>query len=176
MYSKEGTLVKDVTQLFNEYRECVRNLWNIHFLKQMSETSSDWDVFERYDDVCSMLFASLVLNQVDREKYKKASAYVNSPEPLLFFRVIPAVEIGVPVNISREKNNLHYWDHSINFIKPNETDMRFIDFFDLDLLGFRDFQYSRIKIVNSNIHPELIEHDALIGCNQIKIFFDDTIL
>lgn len=168
--------MKNVTQLFNNYRECVRNLWNIHFLKYKSVASNEWDFFDAYDDICSLLFVSLVLNRIDRETYKKASAYVSSPEPLLFFRVIPSVETGVPLNVSREKNNLHYWDYPIDLIKPNEADMRFIDFYDFDLLEFREYQYCRVKIIDSNVYPDLVGHDALLGCNQVNIFFDDTIL
>lgn len=166
--------MKDVTQLFNNYRECIRNLWNIHFIQ--IESSNTWNLFEEYDEICSKLFGSLLLNQVGRPEYIKSSACAMMPEPLLFFRVFPSVETGVPINISREKNSYGYWDNPIAFIKPDEADMRFIDFFDFDLIGFRDFQFCRVKIIDSKAYPDLKGYDALLECNHIKIFFDDIVL
>lgn len=124
-----------------------------------------------------MLFTSLVLNQVSSDglKCKKASAYDKTPEPLLFFTIVPSAESGVPINISRDKKSYGYWDYPINLVKSNEFEMRFIDFFDFDLLGFRDFQYCRVRIIQSNLNPDLIGHDALLCCNDIRIFFDNTV-
>jgi len=175
MFSCKNSFMKDVTQLLNGYRECVRNLWNIHFINRTSLTSA-WDLFEEYDDICSKLLAALVLDHVDRHTYTKARAYALSPEPLLFFRVVPTPKTGVPINISREKNNSGYWDYPITLVKPGDADMRFIDLFDFDLLGFRDFQYCRVRIVGSKANPDLVGHDALLGCNHVRILFDAKIL
>lgn len=167
--------MKDVTQILNEYRECVRNLWNTYFIKHIpSEAEGAWDVFDEYDDICTMLFSSLVLRTLDRETYKKAQAYTRIPEPLFFLRVVPIIETGVPININRDKHSSGYWDYPISIIKSDEVDMRFIDFFDFDLLGFRDFQYCRVRIVGSNLNADLVGRDALLFCNHIKINFDES--
>ncbi len=174
MFCKKDSFMKDITQILNEYRECVRNLWNIYFIKHIS-SESEWDVFDEYEDICIMLFSSLVLNLLNRETYKKAKTYVRASEPLLFLRVVPVEKSGISVNINREKNVSNYWDYPLSIIKSNEADMRFIDFFDFNLLGSRDFQYCRVRIVASNVNPDIVGHDALIDCNKIKVYFDDSV-
>ena len=37
--------MKDVTQILNKYRECIRNLWNIYFITHASPVGA-WDVFD----------------------------------------------------------------------------------------------------------------------------------
>lgn len=165
--------MKEITQILNGYRECVRHLWNTYFIIKVSSNQS-WDLLDEYDEICKQLFNSLVLSQIDGPTYNKAVYSDSSPEPLLFFRVEPIVETGIPLHVSREKENVHYWDYPITQIKSGDADMRFIDYFDFDLFGFRDFQYCRVRIINSTVYPELIGHDALIVCSHIRIYFDDV--
>lgn len=165
--------MKDVTQLLNRYRECVRGLWNTYFMNQESFTA-DWELSDEYEEICVKLFTSLVLNRVGRHMHRKSRAFDQSPEPLSFFRVVPSANDGVPIQVSREKNNSQYWDHPTTLIKPDEADMRFIDFFDFGVLDFRGFQYCRVRIVGSNLNADLVGRDALLECNHINILFDDT--
>jgi len=165
--------MQDVTSLLNCYRECVRNLWNTYFVNRTS--TEGWDLFDEYDNICVKLFASLVLNEVDKHTHKKSSAFIQFPEPLLFLHVVPSAKSGIPVNICRKKGDACYWDNPTILIKPDETDMRFIDFFDFDLLGFRDFQYCRARILSSNVNSDIVGLDALLLCNYAKIFLEDDI-
>src|SRR5258706_2086236 len=162
----------DVTQILNRYRECVRNLWNVFFWIQLNP---DWDIRDKYEDICVKLFSTLVLDQVSRNDYLKSPPYSKSREPLLFFRVIPSASGGVPININREKNTSPYWDHPIKIIKPGEMDLRFVDYFDFDVLQFREYRYCLVKIVASKINTDLVGRDALIECDHISIQFDETV-
>jgi hypothetical protein len=134
----------------------------------------DWDMRDAYEDICVKLFSALVLNRVGRNNHTKSRAYDRSPEPLSFFRVVPSPSGGVPIRVNREKNNSQYWDHPTTLVKPDEVDMRFIDFFDFGVLDFRDFQYCRVRIVGSNANADLVGRDALLECRDIVILFDDT--
>lgn len=163
----------DITYLLNEYRESARSLWNTRFLKQVSSIES-WDIYDEFDDICTQLFSSLVLRPIGRLDYKKVPTYKRSSAPLLFLKVIPVVDTSIPINIARERTYTGYWDYPLECVKSDEVDMRLIDLFDFDLLGFRDFQYYRVQIVSSSLSQELIGRDALISCNHVKINFDDT--
>lgn len=174
MFCRKDTFMKDVTQILNVYRECVRNLWNTYFINQVKSEDA-WDLFDEYDKICTVLFSSLVLYLLGRTTYKKAPSNVRLPEPLLFLRVVPIADTGVPINISREKESSTYWDYPVTVVKPNDAQMRFIDFFDFDLLGFRDFKYCRVKIVASDLNPDLVAHDALLLCDHVKIYFDGNL-
>lgn len=174
MLPGKDTFMKEVTQILNEYRECVRNLWNMYFLKQLS-SGKEWDIFDEYDDVCGKIFSSLVLSSFNKDSGKKSSAYAKTPEPLSCLRVEPIVESGIPIIASREKGSFTYWDYPVSIIKSSEADMRFIDFFDFNLLEFREFQYCRVRIFSSNVYPDLVGHDALLFCNHVKIMFDKNV-
>ena len=76
---------------------------------------------------------------------------------------------------NREKNTSPYWDHPIKIIKPGEMDLRFVDYFDFDVLQFREYRYCLVKIVASKINTDLVGRDALIECDHISIQFDETV-
>ncbi len=164
--------MNDVTQILNRYRECVRNLWNIYFINHGSLTV-DWDLADEYERICTKLFTLLVLNRVGKNEHSKSLVFNQSSEPLSFFRVVPSAEGGVPIQVSRERNDFTYWDYPIKSIKPDEADMRFIDFFNFGLLDFREFKYCRVRIVGSKVNADLVGRDALLECDHIIILFDD---
>jgi hypothetical protein len=162
--------MKDVTEIFNNYRECVRSLWNAYFLT----LQPNWDGRDKYEDICTTLFGALVLDQVDRTNYSKAPAYSLSQEPLLIFKIVPLLNDRTPININRDKKRSAYWDHPTNIVKPDAVDLRFIDYFDFDLLGRREYKYCLARIVASKVNQDLIDRDALIECAHISIHFDET--
>jgi hypothetical protein len=82
---------------------------------------------------------------------------------------VPSAESGVPININREVKCTGYWDYHLNVIKPADAELRFIDYFDFDILGFRDLQYCRVRIVTSEKYPDIVGRDALIGSNHVNI-------
>ncbi|MBM4259311.1 MAG: hypothetical protein FJ147_25850 [Deltaproteobacteria bacterium] len=167
--------MKDVTQLLNRYRECVRHLWNTYFF-EAAFSNTDWDLADEYEEICGQLFSALVLNQVDRRTHRKARAFEQSPQPLSFFRVVPSATSGVPIHINREKKASPYWDQQMTFIKPDEVDLRFIDFFDFGRLDFRELEYCRVRIVTSTANTDLADHDALLECQHVVVLFDDAVL
>jgi len=164
--------MRDITEIMNRYRECTRNLWNIYFLEQISQ-GDEWDLCDEYEEICSLFFSSLVLRAVDQLSYKKSLAYKSVTEPISIFRVVPSAESGVPIYINRDVPCTGYWDYPLSIIKPSDVDLRFIDFFDFDRKGFRDFQYCRVRIVGSDTYPEIIGRDALLESNNVKIIFEE---
>lgn len=165
--------MNDITQTMNVYRECTRNLWNIYFIENITQ-KNEWDISDEFDDICTLLFSSLVLLPNNCTSYKKSHNYEKSPQPLSCLRVIPTLEEGVPIQINREIMRTGYWDFPINIVKPEDVDLRFIDFFDFDLLGFRDFRFCSVRIIGSAIYPDIIGRDALLDSNNVKIFFDES--
>ena len=164
--------MKDITKLMNIYRECARNLWNVYFQPQvlLHKSTTKWNFFDEFDDICSLIFKLLILNPLGMISFKKSSSYDKYMKHLTFIRIIPLAESGVPIQINREVNQSYgYWDHKIRVIKPFDADLCFVDFFDFNLLAFRDFQYYLIKIINSSTNPELVDHYALIECNHTKV-------
>lgn len=164
--------MKDITLRVNVYRECARHIWNSYYLDQLTK-STQFDIKDEFDELCTMLFSSLVLNPIGCEQHKKSLSNQANQEPLNCLLVSPSVKSGVPISINREIRRSAYWDHPLNFAKHGDLDMRFIDCFDSNVFGFRDFEYYVVRIVNSRKHKDLTGRDALIQTRYARIFFKE---
>jgi hypothetical protein len=165
--------MKDITDLFFAYRECARNLWNVYFYPQLckyeNESRGKWDISDEYDDICTRLFNMLVLCPIEKTNYQKTASYESIKETLPFISIVPKGE--VPILINREKNNsMGYWDYPMKSINPSDAEMLFVDYFDFDKLGYRDFEYYQVRIIASNECPDLIDRDALIAPQYVNLF------
>jgi len=165
--------MKNITRLTNIYRECSRNLWNTYFIHNIS-TRNEWDICDEFDNICVLLFSSLVLIPTGCTTCNKSNYYEKFPQPIPYLKVIPAIDDGVPIQINREIEKSGYWDFGLNFIRPADVDLRFIDYFDFDMLGFRDFKFCHVRIIGSDKYPDIIGRDALLECNDVIIFFDEN--
>jgi hypothetical protein len=155
--------MSDIGRLLSDYRECGRTIWNTYFRPRAAERD-EWDLHDEFEDVCVLLFASLVLHPMGRRGEKqKAAGYEKAPDPLMFLRVVPRHASGSPVQINRDVRRSGYWDHPVKLLRPNDADLRFIDFFDFDVLGVRDFAFCLVRVVASDHLPELVGRDALIA-------------
>lgn len=124
---------------------------------------------DKFDRICTMLFSSLVLDPIDKSSYKKSHSYEKSPNPLDILNIVPSCETGVPIQINRDIKPSAYWDYPLKMIKPNDADLKFIDFFDFDVLGIRDFEYYLVRINDSVIDSELKGRNALIKTSDANV-------
>jgi hypothetical protein len=170
--------MKDVTHLILLYRECARTLWNMFFQPQLYEyvrdNRSQWDIIDGFHEISTMLFTSLILAPLDRQDYKKSHSYEGYKKILPFLHVVPDVSSGVSISINREVNTTSgYWDYPVKCVKPADADMRFVDFFDFDVRGMRDFEYYHVRIIASPEYPDLIGRDALIRPRNVRVLHDE---
>jgi hypothetical protein len=165
--------MRDVTTLMDRYRECARHLWNVYFLEQARKASdAAWDVRDDFARVCQLLFSALVLVPLGKDEDEKAAEYDQAKKPLSFLHVVPLPETAIPIDINREKVRSGYWDHPVNRVYAQDVDLRFIDFFDFDLLGFRDFEYYQVRIVEAR-DKDLVGREALIECRYSKVLAEE---
>ncbi len=150
--------MEDVTDVVNAYRECVRHLWNTHFWKD-AEPGQNWDLRDGFDEVAAQLFRLLVLRKLGREEIEVPPDYWAEREPLPFLRVEVDTRAEIMVNRGLATG---YWDDPLRVVEKGELDLRFLQFFDWWLLGFREFSFYRVRIVGSGKHPHLVGKDALL--------------
>jgi hypothetical protein len=150
----------NVTLHLLRYREATRHLWNT-FLRQDGTSGlgsmTECDLLDDWESLQKTLFSALVLRHTGQRAH---------------LRVVPT-GAGVPAMISRAKPAQTYWDHSIRQLSPSD-DLRFIDFFDFDQSSFLDFAYYRVSIHASEMHPELVGHEALIEVQYANVFVQDS--
>jgi hypothetical protein len=149
---------QDVTVFFNDYRECVRHLWNMHF-RQNAEDDKDWDLSDLFDEVAAQLFHALVLRKVGRDHARLQPDFLCPKEPLMFFRLKFPCRSDLMVN---RGENTGYWDDPLTVASGDDLDVRFVTFFDWSVLQFRDFAYYRARIVASPAHSHVVGRDILV--------------
>lgn len=172
---KEHDMAIDITPAINAYRECIRHLWNTYFLDQLSHSEAQWDISDEFDDICTLLFASLVMNPIGYTKQKKSPGYAKFPEPILCLQVVPTCALDSSLFLVNRENMKAsgYWDHPITSIQPQDIDLRFIDFFDFDKLGYKECEYYLVRIADSFQCKNIIGRQALVKAHFVRILFID---
>ena len=115
---------------------------------------------EEFDEAAAILFRSLVLRKIGRLETRVPPDGAYQREPLSFLRLEVAAPRS-PILVNRELAG-GYWDDSLDVIEKGDVDLRFLQFFDWDNLGFREFAYYRVRIVASHRHARVVGKDALV--------------
>jgi hypothetical protein len=162
----------DITATMNNYRECARHLWNTYCLKVMEP--NDWDFRDRINTIEVELFRALVLYKLGREDTVIHPAQWYPPEILSFIKLEASQSSGT-IKVNREEHERsRNWDDPIDCFANSELDLRFIHYFDWDVLGFRDFAYYKVRIVGSEKYPHIVGREALLPVDStISVFYDD---
>lgn len=163
----------DITNLMNDYRECARSIWNA-FLLDRNASNDNWDTIDQFDRICSILFNIIILKPINHSSHFKSLSNEQYPNPLLFLKIIPSPQTNVSIMINRDMKASGYWDYPLNLADKVDLDLRFIDYFDFNLQGFRDFEYYRVRVVGSSQHTDIIGRDALIRSNHAVVALEEA--
>ena len=156
--------MRNVTSIFERYRECARHLRNTFF---STVESKDWEVIEDFDAFAHVLFDRLVLFRLEDGRSERLCE-ARMPE---FLRLVPNSVHGVPVMISRERANAGSWDHPIERLAPGDAEIVFIDYFDWDDHALIDYRYYRGEILQSQKYPEIVGHELFIETQYADVFY-----
>jgi hypothetical protein len=149
---------QNVTAFLNEYRECVRHLWNIHFRRD-AERNNDWDLSDLFDEVAAKLFHALVLRKLGRDQVQVQPDFLCPKDPLMFLRFEFPRRSDLMVN---RGVNTGYWDDPLRDASSDDLDLRFVQFFDWSSREYRDFALYRARIVASVPYPKVVGRDVLV--------------
>jgi len=155
-------MTKDVTDLFETYRECARHIRNTYF---STRESKDWETIDDFNEVNRVLFERLVLYRLQGQYSTILDTAVSDGR----LTIVPD-SIRMPVMISREPNS-GYWDHPIACLEPGDATISFRRYFDWDEHGLIDYRYYRGQIVESVKYPTISGHDILIETIYGRILF-----
>jgi hypothetical protein len=170
--------MNDVTHRLSSYRECVRHLWNMHYLALLPTSPDRWELRDQFDDVCCSLFGALVVEPLGLAPVADATRILSperesSPQILRWLHVVPSADGGVPIMINRDPTaGSGYWDHPIDRVGPSDVDLRLVRWFDFDQLAFRDFKYYFARVESSR-HDDLVGRAALIDCEYARVLLEE---
>ncbi len=159
----------DITNSITRFREAARHFWNT-YLSERAGRDKDWDLRDEFSNVYVDLFNVLVKYDLP-ESAPSVPHLWNGENKVLSEYHVTGKNKELVVMINRTIPAAGYWDHPIQQINSEETDIRLISFFDWDEIGFRDMRYLRVRIVASP-NKELIGRDALIEADSCNIRFE----
>jgi hypothetical protein len=163
-------IMKDVTKDFLNFRECVRHVWNAFYMPVIENHGGSFELEETFCKIETELFFAIVAIPLEDDTSELADHMTDPKKGLSLYHVVPSPESGVPVMISRDKENTQYWDYSKDCLCPDDAEMRFVRFFDFSFDDYIDYKYVMAEIITSTKHPDLIGRLALIETNYMKIF------
>ena len=163
----------DITDRFQDFREAVRNLWNVHFrgeaLPAQDWTRQDWNLRDAFSDAYVALFKAMVTYRLPRGAPPIAHLWDAGKTVLDCYHVTGRFD-ELDLMIARDRPASGYWDYPIKRAGTSTVDLRLISLFDWDTLGFRDFRYLRIRIVTAD-NPALVGRDALVEVADCRIIY-----
>ncbi|MFA6009761.1 MAG: hypothetical protein WC799_07245 [Desulfobacteraceae bacterium] len=153
-----------ITNHIHKFREAVRHLWNT-FLRE----NSTWDTFDSFTQICELLFEEIVLSKIDSELHiNNVYSYIGEYVPE--YQIYVDHPGTLPMMVNRDIIPSGYWDYPVEWITSGTlNDIRLKDFFDFDQLGWRTFEYYRVKILKCESHPEIEQRYALIKCHDANV-------
>lgn len=149
---------RDVTSIFDHYRESARAIWNTAFWPD--QDFRNWDAIDQFHEIEKILFQELVLAKVDREWPLRNLFEVAVP----FFHVVPSIVHGIPIMIQKPRPEAPrgYWDDPVKLVKPGQAELLFMAYFDWNQMDYIDLRYYRVKIASFDTHSGLVGREALI--------------
>lgn len=127
-----------------------------------------WDTADEFANIANTLFTECVLRRARADARPIPMTHGN--EILTEYRLFADHAGKLPLHPNRDIPASGYWDFPIEWIPPEERQIIHpICFFDFDILGWRQIQYYRVRIVESSSHPDLNGRDALIECSCVEV-------
>jgi hypothetical protein len=156
---------RDVTSLFQTYRECARHVRNTYF---STVNTGDWDTVESFDEINAVLFKQMVLYRLEPTYAPRLDSVVEDNKIL----ILPN-SLCMPVMIGRDKSG-GYWDHPVEKLEPGVAKVAFKRYFDWDDHDVIDFRYFRGLILESSQYPGIVGHEVLIETIYGKLEYEDA--
>lgn len=163
------TEMKDITLLLAKCRESARHLWNTYFVDRVNAAEAfdhKWNIVDQFRQIERLLLWGVVFDELDEHRCEIDPG----KELVSLLHVVPEPATGVPIMISRPSaDGNKYWDDPVDRVQASEVDLRFIEYFDWDQLGPREFQYYRVRIQSFSTHPHLVGRDALLETRFARV-------
>jgi len=185
--SSENDTLIDVTDCLSAYREAARHLWNTLFA---GSDLTDFDTVDEFAEIDDRLFDAVVTPRAvalggsvsygDEPDSRRIVPAVEGrslrcgcvlPGLRDSLRVVPTIAHGTPIMIEnpREGYGNGYWDHPIGAVRPEDVELKYIEYFDWDMLGIREYRYYMVEILRFEGHPELERRRALLDVAHARV-------
>ncbi len=151
----------DITVHVLRIREAVRHVWNT----ALAPEGPDFDRADVLNEIGARMLDDLL--QLDRGWEWQYG------EPILCLHVKPRDgATSLAAMVQREPDRLcGYWDHSCGVLEVPPALLKFVNFYDWDVLALhRDLKYVRVRIAENPADMTLVGRDALIEADLLTFW------
>lgn len=183
---------QNITPYFSLYREYARALWNTTSARTKTEVVSQvysnctvlhikseepsWDQVESFEHVCVHLFDYLVLSRLglsDQVSKSLGTNAVKKAMPNFIVRPIPEFNPVIFLQIlDDDPDSIRYSGEQVTLSSEDVEGMElyFVDFFDYDSLGIRDFEFYEVRIGKWLSQPRFVGLNGLVRFSEANVF------
>lgn len=164
----------DCTALFLRYRDVARFLWNVVFRPdpRLREVAS----VLAYNDATARLFEAMILRPLGYDDRVQAWPH----------------ELGAPVNfavtisrgadagretilIGKSPDEVHHiWKEMIVEFPPGSFELKFMGFFDWDVVAHREYRFLEVRIERLDQRSDVVGRHALIEVDRCCIWLAEA--
>jgi hypothetical protein len=159
-------LTEECTQLFLQYREVARLVWNLGFwpdpeLRAVACLLS-------YNDAMARLFEGMVLLRLGYDEI--VPDWPRGLGKPIRFAVTLKARAQLDVDRSPPDAASHCWGDPVLQVEPESCELRFMSFFDWDQIAPRDYRWLQVLIERLDERPETVGHLALVEFDKCSIW------
>jgi len=156
----------DATPTFDAYRECVRHLWNAHFVPVLEHLDKP-QASEHFYEVEVSLFRQLVLARyAPKRMWEEFDGY-----PFFHLEIVsPRAEVYISAGSGSGR-----WDQPPRFALPAEFEFEFLWFWDWYDFGVREYSLYHAHVRSSETYPDLVGREVLVPVgSHIRVVFNEA--
>ncbi len=150
------------TELVNNYRMALRNLWNGHYWidHRFRDSETVWSFMK----VTLPMYQALVHSRLEPLGEPASTVFGNG------FSIVAKGNTGQIADLMVESSSGVWSQLSGPFAAP-PLRLTLLDFFDWQQSNWRDYRYFIVRIENFEAHPELIGKRALVEVIDVDVFW-----
>ena len=162
----------NATDLFLRYREVVRGAWNLGFRVELTNGPADYRAVEIFQNAAARLFKGMVLWPLGLPARVRDPW---TPGDAGSFEVRVRNDRATQLLVDRylPTSPHHAFGSPTVSIRPGDCDLRFLEWFDWEQLGVRDFAYLKVLITRFPGHPEFEGRYALVTVGDCEVWLTE---
>jgi hypothetical protein len=156
------------TQLLLKYRDMAGMIWNCAFWPNVDLRDGDCFTVGEYtaafDEAVARLYEGMVLLPLGYDCRVQDVNHPGKGVPILIEVTSPSVDCLIDQNPPGEPS--HIWSRPDLPLEEGAYEFEFMNFFDWDQLGHRDFLFLEVLIRRMDARPDTVGHHALVPVAQ----------
>jgi hypothetical protein len=161
----------NVTEIFQRYRQCLRDIWNVYFWRDPDRRN--WNSVSVFERLKPCIFHTLVFESLADRCACEPSHVAGR------FEIVPnmpdseGARLATHVIVTKKEREGRSWKEELVTLKASEVTLDFVDVFDWTMMGYVDFRYYVAKIVRLENRSDLVGFEALIEVSQAEVIWVD---